>query len=129
MEQQSTSGGNNFEILGGEMFLTETKTDSSPSNLGFAIALIGSIILIIVGGLAMLGIFALIWYPLYAITAFWWGLSILIIGLLGASVSRWANNVGAALFLILLAIVAGIFGAWWASWIIGIGAIIGLVTR
>jgi hypothetical protein len=29
----------------------------------------------------------------------------------------------------MLAIIAGIFGAWWASWLIGIGAIIGLVTR
>jgi hypothetical protein len=101
----------------------------SPSNVGFAIALIGSIILIIVGGLAMLGIFALIFYPVYALASFWWGLSILIIGLLGASASKWVNNTGAALFLILLAIIAGIFGAWWASWIIGIGAIIGLFSR
>jgi hypothetical protein len=30
--------------------------------------------------------------------------------------------------LILIAIVAGIFGAWWASWIIGIGAVIGLIA-
>lgn len=111
------------------MYLSDTSTNSSPSNIGFAIALIGSVILIIIGGLAMLGIFALIWYPLYALTSFFWGLSILIIGILGAAASRWASNTGAALFLILLAIVAGIFGAWWASWIIGIGAIIGLIAR
>lgn len=77
----------------------------------------------------MLGIFTLIWYPLYAIASFWWGLTILIIGLLSASTSRWANNTAAALWLILLAVTAGILGAWWASWIIGIGAIIGLFTR
>jgi hypothetical protein len=108
--------------------LSDTSTRST-NNFGFALALIGSILLIIVGGLAMLGIFTLIWYPVYALASFWWGLSILIIGLLAASASKWANNVGAALWLIILAIIAGIFGAWWASWLIGIGAIIGLLTR
>ena len=109
--------------------MSDTTTSSTNYNIGFGMALIGSIILIIVGGLAMLGIFTLIWYPVYAIASFWWGLSILVIGLLGVSASKWVNNTGAALFLILLAIIAGIFGAWWASWLIGIGAVIGLVTR
>lgn len=104
-------------------------TTGSSSNIGFVMALIGSILLIIIGGLAMLGIFTLIFYPLYAIVSFWWGLAILIIGLLAASASRWVNNTAAALWLIVLAIIAGIFGAWWASWLIGIGAIIGLLTR
>ncbi|MCW3999368.1 MAG: hypothetical protein NWE93_03925 [Candidatus Bathyarchaeota archaeon] len=108
---------------------TTSTTTSSGRNIGSAMAFIGSIILIIVGGLAMLGIFALIWYPLYALAAFWWGLAILIIGFLALGASRWVNNVGAALWLILLAIIAGIFGAWWGSWLIGLGAIIGLVTR
>ncbi|MCW4028275.1 MAG: hypothetical protein NWE92_01325 [Candidatus Bathyarchaeota archaeon] len=98
-------------------------------NIGLALAMIGSITLIIVGGLAMLGIFVLIWYPLYALAAFWWGLVILIIGILALSASRWANNTGVALWLIILAIVAGLFGAWWGSWLIGLGAIIALVTR
>jgi hypothetical protein len=49
--------------------------------------------------------------------------------LLGASASRWVNNTAAALWLILLAVIAGIFGAWWASWLMGIGAIIGLLSR
>lgn len=104
-------------------------SDSSTTNIGFAMALIGSILLIIVGGLAMLGIFALIWYPVYALVSFWWGLAMLILGLLGASASKWVNNTGAAIWLIILAIIAGIFGAWWASWLIGLGAIIGLLTR
>jgi hypothetical protein len=104
-------------------------TTGSSSNIGFVMALIGSILLIIIGGLAMLGIFTLIFYPLYAIVSFWWGLAILIIGLLAASASRWVNNTAAALWLIVLAIIAGIFGAWWVSWLIGIGAIIGLLTR
>lgn len=105
-------------------------SDSSDSyNLGFGMALIGSIILIIVGGLAMLGVFTLVWYPLYSVASFWWGLSVLIIGILGVSASRWVNNVGAGLFLIVLAFLAAIFWAWWASWLIGIGGFIGLVTR
>ncbi len=106
-----------------------TETRTSTLGFGFAMALIGSIILIIAGGLAMLGIFALVWYPLYAITSFWWGLAILVLGLLGLSTSRWVNNTAAAIWLVVIAIIAGIFGAWWASWLIGIGAIIGLFER
>ncbi len=109
--------------------MSESSTGSSTVGIGFAMALIGGIILIIVGGLAMLGIFTLIWYPVYALASFWWGLAILIIGFLVVSASKWVNNTGAALWLIILAIIAGILGAWWASWLIGIGAIIGLITR
>jgi hypothetical protein len=109
--------------------LSNSSTESSGTNIGFAMALIGSILLIIVGGLAMLGIFSLIWFPVYALASFWWGLSILIIGLLAASASKWVYNTGAALWLILLAIIAGIFGAWWGSWLIGLGAVIGLLAR
>ncbi len=109
--------------------MSDTSTNSSSYGIGFGMALIGSIILIVAGGLAMLGIFTLVWYPAYAIASFWWGLSILILGFLGLSASKWVNNTGAALWLILIAIIAGIFGAWWASWLIGIGAIIGLITR
>lgn len=108
---------------------SSTPAPKSTLGIGFAMAMIGSIILIVVGGLAMLGIFTLVWYPAYALASFWWGLSVLLIGLLGASAARWVNNTAAALWLILLAVIAGIFGAWWASWIIGIGAIIGLVER
>ena len=42
-------------------------------NIGFAMAMIGSVILIIVGALAALGIFLLIFYPVYAISALFWG--------------------------------------------------------
>ena len=108
--------------------MSDTSTESS-TNLGFFMVLIGSTILIIIGGLAMLGVFTLVWYPVYAITSFWWGLSILIVGILGASLSRWVSNTGAGLFLILLAVIAAFFGAWWASWLIGIGAIIGLAAK
>ena len=109
--------------------MSDSSTGSSTMGIGFAMALIGGVILIIVGGLAMLGIFTLIWYPVYAIASFWWGLAVLVIGFLAVGASKWVNNTGAALWLIILAIIAGILGAWWASWLIGIGAIIGLVTR
>lgn len=109
--------------------MSDSSTRSSTLGIGFAMALLGGIILIIVGGLAMLGIFTLIWYPVYALASFWWGLAILIVGLLVVSASKWVNNTGAALWLIILAIITGIFGAWWASWLIFIGAIIGLITR
>jgi len=90
---------------------------------------IGSAILIVIGGLAMLGVFTLVWYPIYAVASFWWGLTILIVGLLGVTAARWVRSLGVGLFLIGLALIAAIFGAWWASWLIGIGAIIGIVTR
>lgn len=104
-------------------------TRGSTYNVGFAMALIGGVILVIVGGLAMLNIFALIWYPLYSLTLFWWGLSILILGFLVIGASKWVNSAAAAIWLIVLALIAGILGAWWASWLIGIGAIIGLFSR
>jgi len=97
--------------------------------IGFAMAAIGGIALIITGGLAMLGIFVLIWYPLYALAAFWWGVAVLIIGLLVLSASKWVTNTGAALWIIILAIIAGIFGCWWIAWLIGIGGVLGLISR
>jgi len=91
--------------------------------------MIGSIILILVGLGAMFGIFLLIFYPLYSLTAFFWGLAMLIIGILGAAASRFVYNIGAALWIILLALVASLLGASFIAWIMVVGAIIGLLSR
>jgi hypothetical protein len=99
------------------------------ANIGFILALIGSIILIVVGIGAMFGIFFLIFYPFYALGAFFWGLAMLIIGILAAAASRWVFNVGAAIWLILLGLIAALFGAAFVAWLIIIGAIIGLISR
>jgi hypothetical protein len=99
------------------------------ANIGFILALIGSIILIIVGLAAMFGIFLLIFYPVYALGAFFWGLAMLIIGILAATASKWVFNVGAAIWLILLGLIAALFGAAFVAWLIIIGAIIGLISR
>lgn len=99
------------------------------ANIGFILAMIGSIILIIVGLGAMFGIFLLIFYPVYALGAFFWGLAMLVIGILAAAASKWVFNVGAAIWLILLGLIAALFGAAFVAWLIIIGAIIGLISR
>lgn len=97
--------------------------------IGFVLALIGSIILIIVGIGCALGVFLLIFAPLYAIGSFFYGIAILIIGLLAALAARWVHTMGGAIWLIIMAILASILGAVFAAWLIIMGAIIGLISR
>jgi hypothetical protein len=85
--------------------------------------------LILFGIGAIFGIFFFIFFPLYALGAFFWGIAILIIGILAAASSRFVFNIGAAIWLIILAIIAGILGAGLVSWLIALGAIIGLLSR
>jgi hypothetical protein len=106
-----------------------TKISRTLANIGFLLALIGSIILILLGIGAILGIFFLIFFPLYALGAFFWGIAILIIGLLASASSRFVNHVVPAIWLIILAIVASLFGAGFIAWLIAIGGIIGLISR
>jgi hypothetical protein len=105
------------------------KTLGTLYNIGFSMAMIGSIILIIVGAFAALGIFLLIFYPLYAIGSFFWGIIMVVLGLLGAGAARFCNRLGPALWLIILAIVASLLGAWFIGWVIAIGAILGLIGK
>lgn len=99
------------------------------ANIGFILALIGSILLIIFGIVGMLGIFLLIFAPIYSLTAFLWGIAMFIIGVLGAISSRFVFNIGAAIWLIILAIIASLLGGVYAAWLIAIGAILGLLSR
>jgi hypothetical protein len=97
--------------------------------IGFAMAMIGSVILIITGALAALGIFLLIFYPLYSIGAFTWGIIMVVLGFLGAAAAPFCNRLLPALWLILLAIIASLLGAWYIGWLIAIGAILGLLGK
>jgi hypothetical protein len=99
------------------------------ANIGFAMVMIGAIIMIILGIGAAFGIFLLIFYPVYALTAFFWGIAMIILGILAAGAARFVDRVGPALWIIIIAIIASIFGAWWIAWLIAIGAIIGLISR
>ena len=99
------------------------------ANIGFAMAMIGSIILIILGIGGALGIFLLIFYPIYSIAAFFWGIIMIILGLMCAGAAKFVDRTGPALWLIVLGIIAAIFGAWFVSWLIIIGAILGLISR
>ena len=108
----------------------EVKTfRSALFSIGFAMAMIGSIILIVVGALAALGIFVLIFYPVYAISALFWGIAMVVLGLLGAGAAPFCNRLLPALWLILLAIIASLLGAWYIGWLIAIGAILGLIGK
>lgn len=99
------------------------------ANIGFIVTLIGSIVLILMGIGAIFGIFFLIFYPLYALGAFFWGIAMVVIGLMAAGSSRFVSNIGAAIWVLILAIIAGLLGASFVAWIIAIGAIIGLISR
>jgi hypothetical protein len=104
-------------------------TAGSLANAGFVLVEIGSIILIILGIGAALGIFLLIFYPVYSIVAFFWGIAMIILGLLCAGSARFVDRTGVALWVILLGVIAAIFGAWFVSWLIIIGGILGLISR
>ncbi len=106
-----------------------TKISRTLANIGFILSLIGSIILIILGIGATFGIFVLIFYPAFALGAFFWGIAMIVIGILAAGSSKYVYNVGAAIWLIILAIIASLLGAAFAAWLIVIGAIIGLLSR
>lgn len=99
------------------------------ANIGFILVLIGSIILIIMGIGAAFGIFFLIFYPIYALGAFFWGIAMIIVGILAAASARFVYNIGAAIWVIILAIIASIFGAAFIAWLLIIGAIIGMLSR
>jgi hypothetical protein len=111
-------------------FCAEVKTfRSALFTIGFAMAFVGSIILIGAGALAALGIFLLIYSPLFAIGSLTWGIIMIILGLLGAGAAPFCNRLIPALWLILLAIIASLLGAWYIGWLIAIGAILGLLGK
>jgi hypothetical protein len=53
------------------------------ANIGFILALIGSLFLIIIGIAGILGIFVLIFAPFFALGSFFYGIVMLIVGYLG----------------------------------------------
>jgi len=97
--------------------------------LGWIMTLIGGLILIFFGIAAALGIFWLIFYPAFALSALFWGIIIGIMGLICAGGARFVNNLGTAILLILIGIGASLLGAWFVAWLIIIGAILGILSR
>lgn len=99
------------------------------ANVGFAMALIGGIIFIILGISGMLGIFWLIFYPMFSLSVFFWGIVMLGLGIVCAAGAKFVWNVPTAILLLLCGIFAGLIGAWFASWLVIIGAILGMISR
>jgi len=97
--------------------------------IGWIMCLIGGLIMIIFGIAAVFGIFWLIFYPAYALSAFFWGIAIGIGGLITAAGARWVHHLGTAILLILIGIGASILGLWFVAWLIIIGAIFGILSR
>ncbi len=97
--------------------------------IGWIMALIGGLIMILLGLAAVFGIFFLIFYPVYALGAFFWGIVIGIGGLICAVSARWVHHLGTAILLILIGIGASILGAWFAAWLVVLGGILGILSR
>jgi hypothetical protein len=91
--------------------------------------LIGGLLMILFGLAAVFGIFWLIFYPAFAIGAFFWGIAIGIGGLIAAASARWVHHLGTAIILLLIGLGAALLGAWFVSWLVIIGAILGILSR
>ena len=97
--------------------------------IGWIMCLIGGIVMIILGIAGVFGIFWLIFYPAFALSAFFWGIAIGIGGLICALGARWVHHLGPAIILLLIGIGASFLGAWFASWLIVLGAIFGILSK
>jgi len=97
--------------------------------VGWIMSLLGGIILIILGIAAVFGIFWLLFYPAFALAAVFWGIIIGIMGLISAAGARFVHRLGTAILLLLIGIGASLLGAWFAAWLIIIGAILGMLSR
>lgn len=97
--------------------------------IGWILAALGGIALIILGIAGALGIFLLIFYPVFALSSLFWGIIIGIMGLICLGGARFVNNLGTAILLLLIGIGASLLGAWFISWLIIIGAILGILSR
>ncbi len=97
--------------------------------IGWIMTLIGGLILMFLGLAAVFGIFFLIFYPAFALGAFFWGIVIGIGGLICAVSARWVHRLGTAILIILVGIGASLLGAWFAAWLVIIGAILGILSR
>ncbi len=97
--------------------------------IGWVLTLIGGLILILLGLAAVFGIFFLIFYPAFALGAFFWGIIIGIGGLICVISARWVNHLGTAILVILVGIGASLLGAWLVGWIVVVGGILGIISR
>ena len=97
--------------------------------LGWIMTLVGGLIMILLGIGAAFGIFAFIFYPAFALSSFFWGITIGIGGLICVLGARFVRIIGIGLFLLLIGIGASLLGAWLASWLVIIGAILGILSR
>lgn len=99
------------------------------ANIGFILALIGGLIFIFLGIAGILGIFWLIFAPVFSLTAFFWGIVMLVIGIICAGGARYVWNIPTAVILLLCGIFASLLGAWFAAWLVILGAILGMLSR
>jgi hypothetical protein len=97
--------------------------------IGWIMALIGGLLMILFGIAAVFGIFWLIFYPVYALGAFFWGIVIGIGGLIIAVSARFVHRLGPAILIILIGIGASFLGLWIVAWLVIIGAILGLLSK
>lgn len=98
---------------------------SSLTYAGYILALIGGILIVISGLLRVLGSPFLAISALAAIGAFGYGLVELLIGIVCVGGSKYVGNLGWAIVLIILGIIAGGIG----GGLVIIGALLGLISK
>ncbi|XES78329.1 MAG: hypothetical protein ACBZ72_05495 [Candidatus Bathyarchaeia archaeon] len=99
------------------------------ASIGFIMTLIGGLILIFMGIAGILGIFWLIFAPIFSLTAFIWGIVMLVLGIICAGGAKFVSNVPTAILMILIGVAASLLGAWFTAWLIIIGGIFGLLSK
>lgn len=97
--------------------------------IGWIMALIGGLLMILFGIAAVFGIFWLIFYPVYALGAFFWGIVIGIGGLIIALSARFVHHIGPAILIILIGIGASFLGLWIVAWLAILGGILGILSK
>jgi hypothetical protein len=97
--------------------------------IGWIMALIGGLLMILFGIAAVFGIFFLIFYPVYALGAFFWGIVIGIGGLIVVISARFVHHIGPAILILLIGIGASFLGLWIVAWLVILGAILGLLSK
>ncbi len=97
--------------------------------LGWIMVVIGGLLMILFGIAAALGIFWLIFAPVFALGALFWGIIVGIGGLICVGGARFVHRLGTAILLILIGIGASFLGLWFVAWLVIIGAILGTLSR
>ena len=98
------------------------------SYIGYILTMIGGILMIIFGAIALLGSAFLIFVPFAAIGAFSIGIVLIILGIIAVIGARSVSNLSWGIILLIIGIIGLSIGGI-AAFLVIIGAILGLISR